>query len=135
MNLRRQILKELNFDCLVKLAPSKIPNAGIGVFALTHIPSGEKIFDGGDNKYIQWAELMEIEPEVIDHIKKICNHDQHGFWLDCPLNKVGAAYYVNHSENPNLYHDLVSDNYFSLKNINAGEELTCKYLPEEIDWV
>lgn len=135
MHLRRQILNELNFNFLVKLAPSQIPNAGVGVFALTYIPSGQKIFDGSENKYIQWMELVDMEREVLEHIKKVCHYDEYGFWIDGPLNKIGAAYYVNHSENPNLYHDTAADNYFSLKNINIGEELTCKYLPNEIDWV
>ena len=135
MNLRRQILKELNFDCLVKLAPSKIHNAGVGVFALTHIQKDTKIFSTQENQFIQWIELIDMEKEVIAHIKSLCNHDKYGFWIDCQPNKIGAAYYVNHSENPNLYHDLSSDTYFSLKNIEIGEELTCKYTPNEIDWV
>jgi SET domain-containing protein len=117
------------------MAPSKIANAGVGVFALTFIPKNTVIFQTQKNQFIQWIELIDMEKEVIAHIKSICNHDKYGFWIDCEINKITPAYYVNHSDDPNLYHDLSKDQYFSIRNIEIGEELTCKYLPEEIDWV
>jgi hypothetical protein len=135
MNLRNQILQELFDKTIVKLAPSQINNAGVGVFAMSEIEKEDIVFATNTNKFIQWFEIEGIEQNISHYIKQMCNHNEHGFWIDCPVNKISPSYYVNHSEEPNLYHDLNTDTYFALKNIKIGEELTCKYLPEEVDWV
>jgi hypothetical protein len=135
MNLKNQILQELFDKTIVKLAPSQINNAGVGVFAMSEIEKEDIVFATNTNKFIQWFEIEGIEQNISHYIKQMCNHNEHGFWIDCPVNKISPSYYVNHSEEPNLYHDLNTDTYFALKNIKIGEELTCKYLPEEVDWV
>jgi len=135
MDLRNQILQELFDKTIVKLAPSQINNAGVGVFAMSEIEKEDIVFATNTNKFIQWFEIEGIEQNISHYIKQMCNHNEHGFWIDCPVNKISPSYYVNHSEEPNLYHDLNTDTYFALKNIKIGEELTCKYLPEEVDWV
>jgi SET domain-containing protein len=135
MNLKKQILQELFDKTIVKLAPSKINGAGVGVFALTEIEKEDIVFATNTNQFIQWIEIGGMDEDIITYIKKMCNHNEYGFWVDSAINKIGPSYYVNHSENPNLYHDLNTDTYFAIKNIKIDEELTCKYLPEEIDWV
>ena len=135
MSLRNQILQELFDKTIVKLAPSKINNAGVGVFAMSEIEKEDIVFTTNTNNFIQWFEIEGVEENISRYIKKMCNHNEHGFWIDCPVNKISPSYYVNHSEEPNLYHDLSTDTYFAIKNIEIGEELTCKYLPEEVDWV
>ena len=135
MSLRNQILQELFDKTIVKLAPSKINNAGVGVFAMSEIEKEDIVFATNTNKFIQWFEIEGIDQNISRYIKQMCNHNEHGFWIDCPVNKISPSYYVNHSENPNLYHYLDTDTYYAIKNIEIGEELTCKYLPEEIDWV
>jgi SET domain-containing protein len=135
MNLKKQILQELFDKTIVKLAPSKINGAGVGVFALTEIEKEDIVFATNTNQFIQWIEIGGMDEDIITYIKKMCNHNEYGFWVDNAINKIGPSYYVNHSENPNLYHDLNTDTYFAIKNIKIDEELTCKYLPEEIDWV
>jgi SET domain-containing protein len=45
------------------------------------------------------------------------------------------SYYVNHSDTPNVYHDLTLDRYITLRDIHPGEELTCTYTKEEINWL
>lgn len=135
MSRRRKFEIEMMFDPIVKLAPSKIPNAGVGVFALTSIEKGEIVFVPDKNEFILWDSLKGIESNIYHHIKSICNSNDHGFWIDCSINKVNPSYYVNHSDDPNLYHDLDKDTFHAIKNIAIGEELTCKYLPNEIDWV
>jgi len=135
MSLKKQILQELFDKTIVKLAPSKINGAGVGVFSVTKIEKEDIVFATNTNQFIQWIEVNDIDEEIIAYIKQMCNHNEHGFWVDCPINKINPSYYVNHSEEPNLYHDLSTDTYFAIKNIEIGEELTCKYLPEEVDWV
>jgi SET domain-containing protein len=132
---KQKIEKEILHEIVVKLAPSKIANAGVGVFALTSIEKGEIVFRPDKNEFIEWQNLKGLESNIFSHIKSICNHNDYGFWIDCSINKVNASYYVNHSDEPNLYHDLETDVFCAIKNIQIGEELTCKYLPKEIDWV
>ena len=135
MTPKQKIKKEILHDIVVKLAPSKIPNAGVGVFTLTPIEKGEIVFRPDKNEFIEWEALKGIESNIFAHIKSVCNHNDYGFWIDCSINKIGAAYYVNHSNAPNLHHNLESDIFTAIKNIQIGEELTCEYLPNEIDWV
>lgn len=135
MTPKQKIEKEILFDIVVKLAPSKIHNAGVGVFALTNIEKNEIVFRPDKNEFILWRNLQGIENNIYEHIKSICNHNDDGFWIDCSINKVNASYYVNHSDDPNLFHDLEHDVFYAIKNITIGEELLCKYLPKEIDWV
>jgi SET domain-containing protein len=135
MSLRKQILQEIFDKTIVKLAPSQINNAGVGVFTMSKIEKEDVVFTTNTNNFIQWFEIEGVEENISRYIKKMCNHNEHGFWIDCPVNKISPSYYVNHSEEPNLYHHLETDTYYAIKNIEIGEELTCKYLPEEIDWV
>jgi len=135
MNLKNKILHQILWGVVVKLAPSRIPNAGVGVVTLTTIEKGEIVFKPKNNIFISWEELSNVESGIFEHIKKTCNNNQYGFWIDCAVNDISASYFVNHSEDPNLYHDLDTDIYYAIKNITKGEELTCKYLQKEIDWV
>jgi SET domain-containing protein len=135
MNLKTQIIQQIQSGIVVKIVPSSIKGAGVGVVALTPIEKGEIVFQPEKNCFIQWGEVSFASEESIQHIKSVCNNDEFGFWLDRPVNEIGASYFVNHSDEPNLTHDLSTDIYFAAKNIEIGEELTCKYLSNEIDWV
>ena len=119
-----------------KLAPSKIPNAGVGIFALTSIPEGYPIFGPkGFSHFISWEEIETVPFKVKEHIRQICHCNASGFWLDGHLDKIDMSYYVNHSENPNIWHDKEADVFYTDRRIEAGEELTCLYPYEERDWL
>jgi SET domain-containing protein len=135
MILKKQILRQLRDQAVVKVVPSSIVGAGVGVIALTTIDKNEIVFAPESNQFILWQEVSLCGQEVVDHIKSVCNNNDLGFWIDCEVNKISAAYFVNHSDEPNLYHDLNTDIYYAIKDIEIGDELTCKYLPEEINWV
>jgi SET domain-containing protein len=135
MILKKKILNQLQNNPVVKVVPSSIVGAGVGVIALTSIDKNEIVFAPNNNHFILWQEVSLCGKEVLNHIKNVCNSDEFGFWIDCELNKINASYFVNHSDFPNLYHDLNRDIYYAIKNIKIGEELTCKYLPEEMNWV
>jgi SET domain-containing protein len=134
MSLKNKIIKQINSEFVVKLAPSKINNAGVGVFALTKIPEKSVVFQSFSNHFIKWKQIKNAPQNVVEHLKSICNNNEEGFWLDCELNSVYAGYYINHSDNPNLKHDRVNDIYIALREIQIGEELTCAYDVDEIDW-
>jgi SET domain-containing protein len=135
MSNKQQIIKNINHGIVTKLVPSSILGAGVGIQTLTNIEKGEIVFAPKENHFIQWGELSTPNSAVINYIKKVCNNNEYGFWIDCQINDIGAAYFVNHSDEPNLHHDTQNDIYIAIRDVGEGEELTCKYSPEEIDWV
>ena len=135
MSPKNKIIQDINYALVCKLAPSKISGAGVGVFAVSKIEDGEIVFSTTNNQFIFWSEVSNVSSDVLNYIKQICNSNESGFYIDCNLDKVYPAYYVNHSDSPNLHHNLVLDYYTALREILPGEELTCKYTLKEIDWV
>ena len=113
------------------LAPSKVCG-GIGVFALIDIPKDTIIWKLRDEPYkVPWDLLTT---ELQDHIKSMTWCDDEGFWIDCHLDRIYQAYYVNHSDYPNC--DVnEKELYIAIRNINKDEELTYRYLKEDMDWL
>jgi hypothetical protein len=134
MILKKQILQEILNNPIVKLAPSQINGAGVGVFALSKIETEEIVFDTNTNIFIKWGEINGIEENILKYIQQMCHYNDQGFWIDRPVNKINSSYYVNHSEDPNLYHDTKTDTFIAIKTIEIGEELTCVYPLDERDW-
>lgn len=130
----KQIIHRLLNKAVVKIIPSRIGGAGVGVITLNAIGKDEAVFTPDVNRFISWQEASSCSEEVLKHIKNVCHTNEFGFWIDCELNKINASYFVNHSKSPNLRHDGETDTYYTLRRIEAGEELTCIYLPDEIDW-
>ena len=112
---RSELTKQILNGALVKLVPSSIVNAGVGVIALTEIDSDEIVFTPKDICFIRWSEVQGVESNIINHIKKVCNNNSYGFWIDCQINDIGAAYFVNHSDEPNLIHDKERNIYYAAK--------------------
>ena len=54
MSLRKQILQEIFDKTIVKLAPSQINNAGVGVFAMSQIEKEDIVFTTNTNNFIQY---------------------------------------------------------------------------------
>lgn len=134
MDKKQQIIQTISNGIITQLIPSSISGAGVGVRNLTEIYQGEIVFAPQNNCFIKWEQIPNT-PQITDYIKKICNHNEYGFWIDCPINNIGAAYFVNHSETPNLFHNKENDTYYALRDIKIGEELTCEYSEDEIDWL
>lgn len=128
------VIDSINKHGKTKLAPSLVCD-GVGVFAITEIPKHFILFQdvNPDTDYI----LYECIPDaaIKQHLASTCNSDEFGFWLSRTYNSINMSYYINHSETPNVYHDLKSDRYITLTDIYPGTELTCLYTKEEIDWL
>jgi len=132
---KHQLISQICGGIVVKLVPSSIVGAGVGVITLTEIDENEVVFMPRDPCFVRWSELEDAQDNILEYIKKVCNNNEYGFWIDCQINDIGAAYFVNHSEEPNLIHDKERDIYYAVRKICIGEELTCKYSSDEIDWV
>ena len=112
------------------LAPSKVCN-GVGVFSLCDIPKGTIIWKGRQEPVkVPWDKIPKW---MEDNIVSLTWCDKDGFWIDCDLDRIYQAYYVNHSDNPNLGVDE-EDFYIAIRNIKKGEELLYRYSEQEKDW-
>ena len=113
------------------LAPSKVCD-GVGVFSLCNIPKGTVIWKERQEAIkVPWDKIPEW---MENNIASMTWCDEEGFWIDCDLDRIYQAYYVNHSDNPNLDVDE-EDIYFTIRDIKKDEELLYRYSKEEMDWL
>jgi hypothetical protein len=131
----KKIINSIRYSCNVCLKPSKVCN-GVGVFALTDIEANTILFDDiePDSTFITWDEIGDIDPEVKAYLKRMCNSNDEVLFLSRTVSAINVSYYVNHSDNYNVHHDLNLDRYVTTKDIKAGDEILCKYLFSEIDF-
>ena len=109
-----------------RIARSKIH--GVGVVAIRNIKKGTPIFYGDDEEII-WVEKKRIK-RLADGVKQlyddfcIIKGDLYG----CPknFNQLTPAWYLNHSQKPNVACDK-DYKFYALRDIKKGEELTADY--------
>jgi len=114
-----------------RLAPSKIH--GVGVIAIKNIPKNTSIFSGDEDSKMVWIEKKKIsdEPKEIKKLYEdfcVTRKKKGRIEYGCPenFNTLTVAWYLNHSEKPNVYcgKDYL---FYSLRDIKKGEELTVNY--------
>lgn len=127
---KKSIIRSINYNTKTRLKPSTVCS-GVGVFALIDIKKGEDIFldISPDLIFIKW-ELIQ-DNTVKDYLSTMCNSNDKGIYLSRLPNEINISYYVNHSEQPNVFHDLENDRYLAIRDIQAGEEILCKYTDKE----
>lgn len=145
---KKKVIKSIRNNCNVCLKPSKVCD-GVGVFALIDIPKGTILFEDTkpDTDFISWEEIGDIPIEVKNYLSNICLYvpnrtyhpirdlyTQDGIYLSRSVSSINLSYYVNHSEDYNVIHDLNRDEYVTSKDIKKGEEILCLYTKNEIDW-
>lgn len=115
-----------------RLRPSRIHKGGVGVFAIKKIRNGTALFSG-DNEEMLWVEEPSV-PKVPREIRRL--YDDFSVIKDkrygCPqnFNRLTMAWYLNEPgkyQKPNVGCDPDSFDFFALRNIEAGEELTVDY--------
>ena len=112
------------------LAPSKVCG-GVGVFSLCDIPKGTIIWkERQEAVKVPWDKIPKW---MEDNIVSLTWCDEKGFWIDCDLDRIYQAYYVNHSDDPNLGVDE-EDFYIAIRDIKKDEELLYRYSEQEKDW-
>ena len=131
----KKIIDSIRKNCNVQLKPSTVCD-GVGVFALVDIEADTILFADiePDNIFITWDKIGDIAPEVKAYLKRICNSNDEVLFLSRTVSAINVSYYVNHSDNYNVYHDIELDRYVTIKDIKAGEEILCKYIFSEIDF-
>jgi hypothetical protein len=112
-----------------RLRQSKIGGAGIGVFAIKKIRRGVPLFLG-ENDEMLWVEAETIG-KLPRQIRKL--YDDFGVFRSdrcgCPrsFNALTPAWYLNHSNKPNVCCNRETLEFFALRDIREGEELTVDY--------
>jgi len=103
---------------------------GIGVFAISDIKKGTLLFEYDITEMV-WVNASEIA-NTSDKIKKMyedfCVVKDNGTLYGCPanFNQLTMAWYMNHSDTPNVEIDENYD-FRTLREIKDGEELTINY--------
>jgi hypothetical protein len=111
----------------VRLRPSDLHDAGIGVFAIRPIPKNTKIF-AGENEEIVWRDASSLPKK--GELRRL--YDDFAIIREkvygCPtsFNRLTPAWYINESKKPNVRCDENYD-FYSLRDIDDGEELTVDY--------
>lgn len=129
---KREIIDNISKNTKLRLKPSKVCD-GVGLFSIVEIKKDEIIFDDvtADDVYIWWDEIPNLREEVKNYLNSMCNSDKDGFYLSRTPNNINLAYFVNHSDNPNVFHDLELDRFIAIKDIGVDEEIVCVYNEDE----
>ncbi len=116
-------MSKLNYP--VKTAKSKI--AGTGAYSMTDIPARKKIgnIDGEIISYREAQRRVKLQP---GNVLFMVEFDNDPIALDASV-KSNELRHVNHSCGPNTFMRRVYRmvEYYALKKIKKGEELTCDY--------
>ncbi len=119
-------------DATTRLKPSKMPNAGVGVFAITEIRKDSSLF-AGENEEMVWIESKAVKG-LPSQIRKMYQDFAifKGTRLGCPknFNVLTMAWYLNEpapGAAPNVRCDPSTFDFFATRDIHIGEELTVRY--------
>jgi hypothetical protein len=118
---------------MIVLRPS--PIEGVGCFTLQAIKAGEIVRNLWDDADVRFVPAAEVPPALVPLHKRYCIESPGGFWCPLDFKRMSVGWYLNHSERPNLASADGGHNYFALRDIAAGEELTIDYrkLDDEVD--
>ncbi|MDD1704789.1 MAG: SET domain-containing protein [Methanoregula sp.] len=117
----RDTTDELSFV----LRPSR--HDGVGVFSTHGIRRGTRLrlFPGPASRFVP-AE-NESDGSLLDLFsRRFGIHGRNGYYVPHDFGCMEIGWYLNHSPDPNAYHDEVFD-YFASRDIPAGEEITVDY--------
>src|SRR5437667_6655247 len=109
-----------------RLKPSKV--AGVGVFAIRHIPKGTYIFepDNDNLKLIRQKKITNLDPALRELYTDFCVLRGDKYYCPDSFNKLTPSWYLNTAQDPNVAADLELK-FYALRDIVAGDELTADY--------
>ena len=141
--MKKEDIKKLIYEQQTKLAPSKIPGAGVGVFALVDIPKDTLIkgcnafmeFTKMESEFIfRYDEFEDLHPNIQKYVYSMTDGYDDKFCIDAPLFMLYQGYYINHSNTPNCFWDRRTGNIYTQVDIKADTELTMYYMTAERDF-
>jgi SET domain-containing protein len=115
-----------HFGAFVRLKPSRLH--GIGVFAIRDIPKETYVFRGDSDEmvWVKASVTKRLDKEVKKLYRDFCVLRDGNYGCPRNFNLLTPAWYVNHSEKPNLAANENFD-FYSTRRIKKGEELTLSY--------
>ena len=131
---REELLNSIQQETYCRIKPTNTHN-GVGVFAIKDIPRGIKPFGSCHIRHIEEQRFtheeiseLKLEKGISDYIYQMYLSDDKYLYIEeiCP-NNLPIYYFVNHSTKPNLEWIHVTDDYFTTRIIQAGEELFINY--------
>jgi hypothetical protein len=130
---KQKIIQNILHNTNLRLKPSKVCD-GVGLFAIRPIKKGDVLLQDvtADTTFIQWAELPGLHQDVKSYLNTMCNSTTDGIFLSRTPNNINLAYFVNHSDSPNVTHNLTLDEFVALRDIEVDEEIVCVYTQEEM---
>jgi hypothetical protein len=111
---------------VTRLQPSSLH--GVGVFAITNITAGTKLFEDDSNE-MAWVSVAERKlrglPKDLKHLYRdfaVIKNGQYG----CPpnFNRLTVAWYLNESKPPNVRCDDQYD-FYAARDIRKGGGANC----------
>ena len=128
---KEQLLQELSGNTYLMLKPS--PVEGVGVFAVRNIPKGCRDMFSTPDPAEEWisitkAEWEQLPPHAQFLVTNYCLFDEEHYFVPAQgFKKMDLAYFINHSDTPNII-SIEDGNYFeAIRDIAAGEELFLDY--------
>lgn len=130
---KQTIIQNILHNTNLRLKPSKVCD-GVGLFTILPIKKGEVLMKDvtADTTFISWAELPGLHKDVKLYLDSICNRNNDGIFLSRTPNNINLAYFVNHSNSPNVMHNLNLDEFITIRDIERDEEIVCMYDPEDM---
>jgi SET domain-containing protein len=130
--LAENLIMDLEERVYCRLQPS--PIHGIGVFAIRTNPKGINPFVSfayEDFEGVTTDKILKnknIHPNVKKYVQDMCALQDGKIYLyDLGMNAINIAYYLNHSDNPNMIEENDGEVFRTKKEIKVGEELTVDY--------
>lgn len=129
-----RLLNTLRHETFVAIRPS--PVAGIGVFAIRHIPAGcRDIFtpphgDSADDGFVTVprGDVDALPAHARQLVETYCLYDDgHYYVAEDGFKKMDLVHFLNHSATPNVRSIDDGAWFEALRDIEPGEELFVDY--------
>lgn len=117
----------MNKELIYPLQISKSKIAGKGAFALKAIPAKKKLGNMG-GEIISYKEAQKRVKKQPGNVLFMVEFDHEDIALDASINS-NELRFINHSCDPNTYMRRAYQKveFYTLRQVKKGEELTCDY--------